>query len=272
MKELTQRLIYGTISLGLLILFVFLSPLNWFKPIFGIALALVACTAQWEYYGLAMRKNFRPIAPFAIGCGIFYLLVQFLQTLGRLPDGSTFFALGLILFAIFCLFCATRDAALGNVSVSFFGIVYTILPLGLFFELLYRPAGWWWFFFAIVPTVATDMGAYFVGKALGRHKLAPTISPGKTLEGGIGGLIVGTAAAFVWWLFGTSQMTIGHAIVMGVILAVVGQIADLSESLLKRDADVKDSGQIPGLGGMLDVVDSLLFNVPVVYLYLRILG
>ena len=127
------------------------------------------------------------------------------------------------------------------------------------------------------------MGAYFVGSLVGRHKMFPRISPGKTWEGLAGGFLAGIAASMIlYWLwrspdpslpvaeFGRLSLTWGHALFLGAFLAAIGVIGDLVESLLKRSAGLKDSGQLfPGMGGILDVLDSLLFAAPALYFYLR---
>lgn len=118
---------------------------------------------------------------------------------------------------------------------------------------------------------ATDIGAYFVGSAIGRHKLAPSISPGKTWEGLLGGLAAGACAAvFVARLLGIRQLELHYAGIFGVIVALAGQFADLCESALKRSAGVKDSGHVvPGFGGVLDIIDSPLLAAPVAWVLLQ---
>lgn len=115
-----------------------------------------------------------------------------------------------------------------------------------------------------------DTGAYGIGKSLGRHKLIPAISPGKTVEGAIGGLFFGTIGGIAIKYAFLPELAVGHVIILGCLLGVVGQISDLGESLLKRDAGVKDSGNlIPGHGGIFDRCDSMIFTAPVFYYYLR---
>jgi phosphatidate cytidylyltransferase len=125
-------------------------------------------------------------------------------------------------------------------------------------------------FFAALVTWATDTGAYLFGVALGRHKLMPRISPRKTVEGAVGGLI---AAGLVGWLCTrgiTPFLTPLAGAVTGVVAGVMGQLGDLVESMIKRDVGIKDSAElIPGHGGVLDRFDSLLFTVPVLYYYFR---
>ena len=117
------------------------------------------------------------------------------------------------------------------------------------------------------------MGAYAVGSLIGRHKMIPRISPAKTWEGFGGAIAVSTGASVTFvYFFGTHMyhMNYVHAVILGVILSIAAVIGDLIESLFKREAGVKDSGQIfPGIGGILDLLDSLLFNAPLMYLYLR---
>ena len=122
-----------------------------------------------------------------------------------------------------------------------------------------------------------DIGAYFTGRAIGRHKVFPRISPGKTWEGCIGGVVFATTlGAAVWWVFhgdfGVLKLRFVDALALGVLLSIAGILGDLVESMLKRAAGVKDSGEwIRGMGGVLDVIDSLLLASPVLYVYVHLL-
>jgi phosphatidate cytidylyltransferase len=130
------------------------------------------------------------------------------------------------------------------------------------------PDGRDWLLLALLATFSTDTSAYFVGRLLGRTKIAPAISPGKTLEGALGGLAGGVAAVLLlnWALDAGAGPEI---IPLALLLPVVGQLGDLAESLIKRGAGVKDASRvIPGHGGLLDRLDSLLFTIPLVYYYL----
>ncbi len=128
-------------------------------------------------------------------------------------------------------------------------------------------------FALILAAKAGDMGAYLTGKAFGRTRLIPHISPGKTVEGGVGGLLA--AMAMAWWLlerFGSGRFCAGERLAVGALFFVAGHVGDLFESLWKRAAKVKDSGQLlPEFGGALDLVDSLLFALPAGYAALRLL-
>jgi phosphatidate cytidylyltransferase len=163
------------------------------------------------------------------------------------------------------------------------GTLFGVMYVAFLFNFLVKLLAFWGDHegrFLILYLVAvvkfTDIGAYFVGCSLGRHKLIPRISPNKTWEGCIGGVVVGMAASCVYYFVGQGKMgdvrmTLIDAVVMGFILAVTGIVGDLIESLLKRAAGVKDSGTMfLGMGGILDVLDSLLFAAPVLYVYARL--
>jgi phosphatidate cytidylyltransferase len=171
--------------------------------------------------------------------------------------------------------------ALSSVSATVFGVIYVALLAACLIGVRMIPdsatktlvphlaSKMLTMFFAIV--MLTDTGAYYTGRTLGRHKLAPRVSPGKTIEGAIGGFVTAVVAGFLCKLTFFPEVPIAHAMALGAALGVIGQFGDLAESLLKRGANVKDSGTLlPGHGGMLDRVDSLLFCAPVLYFYSRL--
>ena len=164
--------------------------------------------------------------------------------------------------------------ALGGLATTLFGLAYVAALFSyLFYIRTKHPAqGAWLVLFLILVTKMGDVGAYAVGNLIGRHTLMPRISPRKTLEGFIGAVVFSALTA-LWAqpLLGTQQI-FGQAprpflaLLVGLILGIVGQLGDLAESLLKRDCQVKDTGTLfPGLGGVLDVIDSLLFTAPLFY-------
>jgi phosphatidate cytidylyltransferase len=169
------------------------------------------------------------------------------------------------------------------VSATVFGAVYTggLLSYGMLLRHLPGIESAWHgtalVFAPVLLTWASDTSAYFAGRRWGRRKLIPKVSPGKTVEGSVGA-VVGTilvAALYSWVLgqFGTYRLDLGSAVVFGLGISVAAQVGDLAESLLKRDAKVKDSGALfPGHGGVLDRVDSLLFTLPLAYLFFTATG
>jgi phosphatidate cytidylyltransferase len=135
-----------------------------------------------------------------------------------------------------------------------------------------RDAGPWRIALLLAIVMAGDTAAYFTGRALGRHKLAPAVSPGKTVEGAVGGLAGGVLGSWAVSAAGL-HLPLPHVVVLGVLVTVFGTVGDLVESLLKRWAGVKDSGRLfPGHGGMLDRLDSLLFGAAVLYYYFGFFG
>jgi len=133
--------------------------------------------------------------------------------------------------------------------------------------------GHYYLLYFVLVTKFSDMGAYSIGSLIGRHKMIPRISPGKTWEGFGGAILVSTGASLAFahvFRDKLAGMNWIHATILGVVLSVCAVVGDLIESLFKREAGVKDSGRFfPGIGGILDLLDSLLFNAPIMYLYLR---
>jgi phosphatidate cytidylyltransferase len=135
------------------------------------------------------------------------------------------------------------------------------------------PSGQLWILFTLVAVFSGDTTAFYVGRAFGRKKLAPAISPGKTVEGGYGAVAGSAAGALLFKGLFFSQVPFLHALILGLGVGLFGQLGDLWESVLKRSAQVKDSGTlIPGHGGLLDRIDSVLFAAPFVYYYAWIMG
>lgn len=198
--------------------------------------------------------------------------------LGRLgwPLAAVALALALAFVGEMRRFEQPGDAVL-QLALSVFTIVYLGVPLG-FAAALRQFHNNEWGMAALVSVIfivkLSDAGAYFCGKAFGRHKLAPHLSPGKTVEGVIGGIITAVVASWIFFSFfvplitrsAPPKVSSGMA-VYGIVLSVVGLIGDLGESLVKRDVARKDSSSwLPGLGGVLDVMDSLLFALPAAYI------
>lgn len=161
-----------------------------------------------------------------------------------------------------------KEAAF-DVSFKAFGIVYIALPFSYFALISGLPDGSWWIIFLFAVIWSNDTLAYVTGRKFGKKKLCPSISPGKTVEGGIGGLVGGLIAALLVNHFAGLGAGFFAVLVLSVLLGVVGIAGDLAESVLKRGAGVKDSGTIvPGHGGVLDRTDSLIFTIPVLYYFL----
>lgn len=275
MTDLQRRILVSSITValvGCLIFFAFHPVWRWIVSGF---VALLAGIAIWEYEQFVKAKGGRMILPALIALSMmevisFYLGAE-VEWLQSLPI-SFFFVAFLILFA---LHFGEKEGAIVDLAVSSFGLLYIAVPVGMILGILYSQGvdGRWWLIYLLVVTKITDVGAYFAGSLWGKRKLAPAISPKKTIEGAAFGLLCAVAASFLFHLAsdyaGTFHLGTWEWIFLGLTLGVTGQFGDLSESLLKRDANKKDSNALPGLGGILDALDSIIFTAPIIYIYLH---
>jgi phosphatidate cytidylyltransferase len=273
MQDLSRRLAVASISIVLIVCLLLFAYQTIFQYAVAAIFALIAAVAIWEYEQFAKAKGGKMILPALICITVLGVLSFFAAA--AVP--RWYFAPLIVFFigflVIFALHFRQKDGAVVDLSLSTFGLLYIAVPMGMLLGILYfSPMGRWWIAYLLVVTKITDIGAYFAGSLWGRRKLAPHISPGNTVEGAIFGLACAVAASYVFHLFSQGshfQLTTFEWVSFGLILGAIGQFGDLSESLLKRDANKKDSNALPGLGGVLDAVDSLLFNTPILYLYLK---
>jgi phosphatidate cytidylyltransferase len=164
---------------------------------------------------------------------------------------------------------AQRDHALEQIGKIVFGLLYICLPLGLLIFIDKHPRGNIWIFFLLFVIFMTDTGAFYFGRIFGKHKLYPSVSPGKTWEGAIGGFLCSLIAVLIFSFFFPVYRLNVSIWVLAASLSILSQVGDLAESLLKRIYGVKDSGKIlPGHGGVLDRIDGLLFAIPALYIFL----
>lgn len=176
-----------------------------------------------------------------------------------------------LLFALHFLF-RFRDIRLaaGETALLCFGFLYVPLLLGHLILLRFAPHGVQWIFFMLVIVMMGDSAAYYVGSAWGKRKLYPEVSPKKSVEGALGGVAGSLVGAFGFRALWFPELAAVDCLVVTLLAAPLGQLGDLFESLLKRSCGVKDSGVIvPGHGGILDRLDSILFAAPVIYYYLH---
>ncbi|MBA2368819.1 MAG: phosphatidate cytidylyltransferase [Candidatus Protochlamydia sp.] len=272
-----QRLLASLCGIVLLAISIYFSFAPLFRPFFVILNAGMICLALMEYYQLAVKKNFKPLIFLALGMTTAYVIATYLaiqhSRLAALPQ----FVLLCSLLLFFLAFFNKQQNPLVNLAITVFGIVYLTIPLtcGLKINYFFPPEssqdGRYWLAYVLTVTKMTDIGAYFCGKSFGKNKLLPHISPKKTVEGAIGGLTASllTSLIFHYFLLPAYSLTIWQSIWMGLTMSVLAQLGDLAESILKRDAGVKDSNQLPGLGGALDMTDSLVFTFPFMYLLLK---
>lgn len=253
--------------------------------LFLVIILFLAATGLAEFYGLVETRGLVCFKGWGILGGLLLMLGTFLNLTGnlgtsgspaRVNDFETSF---LILFVLgLCLrqlVSRSNAAGIVGISTTLFGLMYVSWLLNFIQKINFFPGvdGRYYVLYFVVITKFSDTGAYSVGSMIGRHKMIPRISPGKTWEGFWGAIAVSVLASVIFVHFlghNMRGMNWKHAIVLGIILGVAAVVGDLIESLLKREAGVKDSGKFfPGIGGILDLLDSLLFNAPIMYLYLR---
>lgn len=282
MADLNRRLVVSTILGAIAACLIAFSTSFFVSFLLMLCVTVLAGVGIWEYARLAVHKGLNPnirwmIIAAAAEVGAFYASLLFVD-FPQLP----LLVLVVAMMIFFLLHFKDSTNALSTIAIEFFGLAYVAAPLSLMLGVLYPMArhgvsqeGRWWLVYLILVTKMTDVGAYFVGRLWGKSKLSPQLSPKKTVEGAIAGFFAAVLASIAIYDLGRRffgdhfSLSLSESIWLGMLIGTVGQIGDLAESLLKRDALVKDSNTLPGLGGVLDLVDSLLFTTPIVYFFIR---
>lgn len=263
----------------------------WFNSsfLFYILISVLGVLGYWEYLQMLGHRGraFAALRAWSMLVAVGYLLACFyhFERFGRSgfgPVESVAIFLSVAgAFAVMLPYRIDGRRTIEQVTQAGFGFVYVMVLFAFLAHLIYlphesvagQPAGGFYLLFVLVVTKFTDMGAYITGTLIGKHKMVPHISPGKTWQGFGGAIVWAVLGGFtVFWLFPgeLKLLTPLHVVVLGVVLALAAVVGDLAESVLKRSLDVKDSGHVlPGIGGALDLIDSLLFTAPIFYFYLR---
>ncbi len=283
MSELTRRVLFSIVAAPLAVIIVLAGGAS-----LAALLAIVAALAAWEFFRIARAGGLTPFDNLGIALAGIVPLVVHARYLGVF--GVPIWAVPLLILALFALAIWRRGPAgkpLGAVAATIFGISYTGVMLSFAYAIRYHdyavgalpiplgslgiPAGGVLLVLPLLLTWGTDIGAMWVGKSFGKRKLIPSVSPGKTVAGAWGGLGAGVIITLLYVHFALRPAT--HlaftpwgVVIFGAVVSAAAQVGDLAESLLKREAGLKDSSHlIPGHGGVLDRIDSLLFVLPVSY-------
>jgi len=263
----STRVLTGLALVPVLLVVVWLMPSGYFA---GVAI-IAAAIGQYELYAMARARGITPLTILGIVLGALIVLTVYRP----LPPyrGGPYFWITLSVVAVIVARLFSRrpvEGALEDIAVTLLGIVYVALLFAFQVAIHAGPPGKKWLVFLYLVIWASDTGAYYVGTAFGKHRLYEKISPKKSIEGLIGGVLASVLVAVLCKLWLVHAVGIIEAAVLGAVLALVGTAGDLAESLIKRSAGVKDSGSIiPGHGGILDRMDSMLFAAPVLFYYLR---
>ena len=262
----------------------------------AIVAGAVALLAVAEFLKLAAHYGVQPLWRPTYGYVVLFFLFVIAASANRVPLVETTamiygLALAVAVAPFVFLTIAMRRAELASgypaAAASVFAFTYIAIPMALLVQIRQQPAGAILVIYTLLVVWAGDIFAYFVGKAIGRHRMSPEISPKKTWEGAVASVVASVIVGTLWfqhsagistWLlqaglierrdgmFGLQQPELGTIVALSAIVNIAAQLGDLVESLIKRGAGVKDSGAIlPGHGGMLDRIDAMLFAVPVVW-------
>ena len=286
-KVFARRLL-STVILWGVVLGAMFSGNEWLgRYVFLAIMVVLATVGLREFYGLVEKEGMVCFKWMGLCGGVLLMVGTFYKVHGMLGEHrgparvNDFETVFLILFVLgLCVrqfVSKTNTKGILAISTTLLGLMYVPWLLNFIQKIHFFPDldgnGKYYVLYFILVTKFSDTGAYVVGSLIGRHKMIPRISPGKTWEGFGGAIVISTGASVLFAALAGPRlagMNWMHAVLLGIVLSTAAVVGDLIESLFKREAGVKDSGQFfPGIGGILDLLDSLLFNAPLMYLYLR---
>ena len=285
-SELTfRRRLVSTLILWVLVLGTILSG---YEQLFFITIAGIGLLGLWEYFEMLDRRGVPNFKLTALITAVIFLAGSFITFRSYGPEKSYDFEIAvLVLFLLVVfgrqMFRRTRDQnPLETMAYTLFGLLYIPWLFNFLSNIVYlaprdpsgETIGQYYVLYLLLVTKFSDMGAYLTGSFLGRHKLVPHISPHKSWEGLAGAILFAVGGSFgLWYLIPDKLAVFGprDLLILGVLLGFAAVIGDLAESIVKRSAEAKDSGGLlPGIGGVLDLIDSLLFTAPILFFYMRL--
>lgn len=271
MSEFTKRSLSGTIFI-----LIMLGAILWNLYSLFVLLLAISSIGLYEFYKIFRIRGYKPLVIGGIISGFLILLLVFLERLSFIPSKYLELIMIPVIGMWFSFIFVKRKDFIQSLMITVTGLIYLLLPLSLIpfiaqnqlTDYVYNPE-------ILIGTLLIiwtyDTGAYISGILLGKHRMAPKISPKKSWEGFAGGMVFAVLVGFLYANF-TSMLTITDWIILSFIIVLTGTAGDLFESIIKREAGLKDSGTvIPGHGGILDRFDSLLFIIPFVFLYLYLI-
>jgi len=265
-----QRVLTSIVAIPIVLVFV------WFGGWWAFAAsALVVVLGINELHTMMIHEGYHPMIGVSLVLSLLFLLAAMFPQL-RLTLLEIGLSIAVLISFPLLFFRKKLEGAMIDWSLTLAIAIYLGWPLSLFpqlrgYQVGFSP-GFWWVLIVLLGVWGFDTGAFFTGRFFGRHKLAPKISPAKTWEGVIGGMIFSIAFSLLLTVI-PLKIPWYFAIVLGILIGVAATLGDLAESLIKRQTHVKDSGHfMPGHGGILDRVDSLLFAVIVVFVFMQLVG
>src|SRR6478672_5293729 len=289
-----KRVLTAAVLVPVVLLILFKAP--W--PFFVLAISAVVILTLREYLNLTEAYGIKPFRWMSYVVAILVVLTFTIYNFSWLVpwflrgvlSWSGLWYLLPVIFGVPVVFRKEMRMAVPAAAMSVFGVIYIAASLGLLIRLRHLPQAEYLIVFILFSVWGGDIAAYYVGKNIGKHKLAPVVSPNKSWEGAIASVVASVGIALLVFHFRDSinalfthepdaptlqpnQLGLAEIVLLGVITNVAAQFGDLFESALKRGAGVKDSGTLlPGHGGLLDRIDALLFAVPVVWYYAELAG
>ena len=260
-----SRFLTGAACAGVATGLLFYAPPLYFSL---LVLAMIG-VALFEFFTLLREHGVPSYRLFGVSIGLVIPAVVYLDQ-GVTRSGEVLFLILACLFLFLLQFSRkdNKDALVG-IALTLFGILYVSWFSSFVIKLLFLPGGARWVAYLIAVTKSGDIGAYVWGTLFGRHTLMPHVSPKKSVEGVLGGLCLSVLVSLAMSRFLPVHLGLPHVLILGCIMGIVAQIGDLSESLMKRFCGAKDSGALlPGIGGVLDLTDSILFTAPIFYFHL----
>lgn len=276
---LLKRTLIVSLSLTICTIVLLVSHSQLGSALFLLTANLIVTAGLWEFFLMSRQKD-KVFASYGVFCGIFYCTFAFFTYPNPLlTPPLPGIALSIVCVCLLFLFFTWRvikgdfHSAIFDFAALVAGLVFVAWLFSFVIKINYLPAagreGSLWVISLILIVAGADSFALLFGKAFGKRKFFPRISPNKTFEGFLGGTLSGIAIAPLCWLAFNLSISLSQSLLLGCVLSLVGHLGDLAESVLKRDAGIKDSGKLPGVGGMLDLMDSILFAAPILYFFMK---